>query len=151
MLNHIQRLRNSLDHPEDKAMALQTLTAPTPDDVQHLRQEAGRWLRSLREAAGLSQRELAQAVGFEYYTFISQLEGGRGRLPQGQYMAFAKALNLPLRDFAKTLTRYYDPITYYALFEWEDERDQSTAAAGRGDDIAARLARLEALVANSTR
>src|SRR5690606_39166076 len=44
------------------------------DDVQRLRQEAGRWLRSLREKAGYSQRELARVVGLEYYTFISQIE-----------------------------------------------------------------------------
>jgi transcriptional regulator with XRE-family HTH domain len=129
-------------------MAMQTLTAPKADDVQMLRQEAGRWLRSLREAAGLSQRELAQAVGFEYYTFISQLEGGRGRLPQGQYVAFARALNLPLRDFVKNLTRYYDPITYFALFEWEDGAAEMNDAIEPGDDIASRLARLEAMLAN---
>lgn len=126
-----------------------TLTAPSADDVQRLRQEAGRWLRGLREAAGLSQRELANAVGFEYYTFISQLEGGRGRLPQGQYVAFAKALKLPLRDFVKALTRYYDPITYFALFEWEvDETRPAEGEPKSVNDLADRLARLEALVAN---
>ncbi len=61
-------------------------------EIQMLRQQAGRWLRALRERAGMSQRELAKAVGFEYYTFISQLEGGRGRLPPAQYLAFAEAL-----------------------------------------------------------
>ncbi|WEJ33997.1 helix-turn-helix transcriptional regulator [Devosia sp. SD17-2] len=86
-------------------------------EIQMLRQQAGRWLRALRERTGMSQRELAKAVGFEYYTFISQLEGGRGRLPPTQYVAFAEALDIPLHYFVKTLMRYYDPITYYALFE----------------------------------
>lgn len=122
--------------------------APSADSVQQARSEAGRWLRSLREASGLSQRQLAQAVGFEYYTFISQLESGRGRLPQGQYMAFAEALNIPLRDFVKTLTRYYDPVTYYALFESEEISRPKSGDSSGVDNLAARLERLEALVAN---
>lgn len=126
-------------------------------EIQMLRQQAGRWLRALRERAGLSQRELAEAVGLEYYTFISQLEGGRGRLPPAQYLAFAEALDIPLHDFVKTLMRYYDPITYYALFELPP--GNGAAAIGteappvsKADEegvpgLSVRLARLEALIA----
>ena len=46
-----------------------------------LRREAGKWLKRLRESQGLSQRELARRVSIEYYTFISQIESGRGRIP----------------------------------------------------------------------
>ena len=46
--------------------------------VQQLRQDAGRWLKELRESKRLTQRDLALGVGAEYYTFISQLENGRG-------------------------------------------------------------------------
>ena len=88
-------------------------------ETQVLRQQAGRWLRALRERVGMSQKELASAVGFDYYTFISQLESGRGRLPPGQYIAFSTALQIPLHEFVKTLLRYYDPLTYYALFDAE--------------------------------
>ena len=62
--------------------------------VQQLRREGGRWLRQCREAAGLSQRELAQLVGAEYYTFISQLETGRGRIPPDRYHIWAEALKI---------------------------------------------------------
>ena len=48
--------------------------------TRDLRIKAGRWLRELREKRGLSQRQLAQKVGAEYYTFIYQLEYGRGRI-----------------------------------------------------------------------
>ena len=122
--------------------------APNADSVQQSRNEAGRWLKSLREGAGMSQKQLAQAVGFDYYTFISQLESGRGRLPQGQYMAFSQALKVPLREFVKTMTRYYDPITYYALFESEQEPDVVRSETASRDELTARLERLEALVAN---
>ncbi len=87
--------------------------------TQELRKAAGKWLRELREAQGLSQRELAQLVGVEYYTFISQLETGRGRIPPDKYRVWAEALGLPVREFVKHLFQYYDPITFEILFSDE--------------------------------
>jgi transcriptional regulator with XRE-family HTH domain len=84
--------------------------------VLGLRQQAGRWLRELREARGLSQRGLADRVGAEYYTFISQLESGRGRIPPDRYTAWATALEVDPRIFVQTLMRYYDPVTYEIIF-----------------------------------
>ena len=80
---------------------------------------AGAWLRSLREQRGLSQRQLAVLVKAEYYTFISQLETGRGRVPQDRYLQWAEALGLEPKAFVKTLLSYYDPVTYRILFEAE--------------------------------
>lgn len=85
-------------------------------DVQKLRREAGKWLKSLRENAGLTQRQLAQKVGIEYYTFISQLEVGRGRIPPDRYERWAEALQMKPAVFVKQLMRYYDPETYRLLF-----------------------------------
>jgi transcriptional regulator with XRE-family HTH domain len=85
--------------------------------VLELRQQAGRWLKGLREARGLSQRGLAALVGAEYYTFISQLEAGRGRIPPDRYKAWAEALGVEPRTFVQTLLRYYDPVTYAIVFE----------------------------------
>ncbi len=85
-------------------------------DTQELRKEAGKWLKDLREHIGLSQRQLAKLVGAEYYTFISQLESGRGRVPPDRYLDWAKALEVPPRDFVKTLMQFYDPITFDILF-----------------------------------
>lgn len=85
-------------------------------DVKQLRQDAGRWLKQLREAKGLSQRDLARLVGVEYYTFISQLESGRGRIPPERYAVWAEALGIDPQVFVKELLRYYDPMTYALLF-----------------------------------
>jgi transcriptional regulator with XRE-family HTH domain len=85
-------------------------------EVQDLRREGGRWLKELRERAGLSQRELAAKVGAEYYTFISQLETGRGRIPPDRYTQWAEALGVSARDFVRDLMRYYDPLTHGILF-----------------------------------
>ena len=86
------------------------------DAVLRLRKEAGMLVKKLREAIGLSQRELANKVGFDYYTFISQIESGRGRVPPTAIKAFAEALGVPVRDFAIDLMRCYDPITYELIF-----------------------------------
>ena len=103
------------------------------DEVVELRRAAGRWLKSLREQRGLSQRQMAGAIGAEYYTFVSQIEAGRGRVPPDRYGAWANALGLEPKTLVRTLLRYYDPITYTALFE-EDELAAARSGA-RVDSI----------------
>lgn len=86
------------------------------EEVQELRREGGRFLKELREKQGLSQRQLAVQVGADYYTFISQLETGRGRVPPDRYRIWADALGVDVRDFVKNLMRFYDPQTFEILF-----------------------------------
>lgn len=85
--------------------------------VQELRRSAGLWLKELRERRGLSQRQLAKLVGAEYYTFISQLETGRGRIPPDRYREWAAALQIDPAELVRTMMKYYDPVTYEILFE----------------------------------
>src|ERR1700712_4265015 len=84
-------------------------------DVQELRRAGGSWLRELREPRGLSQRDLGRLVGAEYYTFISQLETGRGRVPPDRYRVWAEALEVDAGAFVRQLLSYYDPVTYDIL------------------------------------
>ena len=86
-------------------------------EVQELRKAAGIWLRELREQASLSQRDLARMVGADNYTFISQLETGRGRVPPDRYAQWASALGVDPKLFVKRLLSFYDPITYGFLFD----------------------------------
>jgi transcriptional regulator with XRE-family HTH domain len=88
-------------------------------ETSELRQAAGLWLKEKREAAGLSQRELARILDFEYYTFISQLENGRGRVPANKYRDYAGALGLDEKVFVKNLLMFYDPVSYEILFNDE--------------------------------
>ena len=85
-------------------------------DVKRLRKEAGEWLRMLRERQNLSQRQLASKVGIDYYTFVSQLETGHGRIPPDRYQAWADALGVDAQLFVRQLMRYYDPVTHDLLF-----------------------------------
>jgi transcriptional regulator with XRE-family HTH domain len=80
---------------------------PLATSSQKLQREAGNWLRQLRESRGLSQRELAKIVDAEYYTLISQLEHGRGRIPPDRYLLWADALGVEPHEFIRELISYY--------------------------------------------
>lgn len=86
------------------------------DATKSLRTELGAWLKDLRTDAGLSQRELANVLLLDYYTFISQLENGRGKIPPSRYSDWAKALGQNPKDFVVKLMSCYDPITYDILY-----------------------------------
>lgn len=107
----------------------QRLSSP---EVQELRREGGRLLKRLREAQGLSQRELCALVGAGVYTFISQIETGRGRIPPEKLRVWAAALGLPAADFAKMILPYYDPETFAVLFG-----DQELPSEASGGEAAA--------------
>ena len=84
---------------------------------KQLRKQAGTWLKELRGRAGLSQIQLADVLGFKYYTFISQVENGFGRVPVESMEAWAKALGADPSHFAKQLLSFYEPELYRLLFE----------------------------------
>ena len=84
--------------------------------AHELRREGGRWLKEKREQAKLSQRQLAANVGAEYYTLISQLETGRGRVASDHYLVWSEALGVPHEEFVRAMLRFYDPVTYDILF-----------------------------------
>jgi transcriptional regulator with XRE-family HTH domain len=85
-------------------------------ETKSLRREAGRWLKGVRESAGLTQADLALRLGLRYYTFISQVESGVGRVPIEMQGAWAGAVGLDPGDFARTLLRHYEPELHRLLF-----------------------------------
>jgi len=88
----------------------------SPEASKEHRLELGVWLRELREAQGLSQRDLSDALGLDYYTFISQLENGRGKIPSNRYRDWANALGQDTKTFVRKLLMHYDPVSYEILF-----------------------------------
>lgn len=93
--------------------------ARTAPEARLLRKEAGRWLQELRRAAGLSQMDLAARLGLRYYTFVSQVENGFGRVPSESMEAWAACLGVPTPDFARRLLSFYDPELHRLLFGGE--------------------------------
>ncbi len=94
-----------------------TQNIPAPATSSELRKQAGKWLREQRCKVGLSQRELACKVNMEYYTFISQIEAGRGRVPAERFRDWAAALEVDPKEFALSLMKYYDPHTFELVFD----------------------------------
>jgi transcriptional regulator with XRE-family HTH domain len=72
---------------------------PVPQ-ARERRKQAGNWLKELRTRAGLSQIDLAQALGLKYYTFVSQVENGFGRVPTESLESWARALGVEPSAFA---------------------------------------------------
>ena len=96
------------------ARARQAETVPKGAEARKL---AGAWLQERRKAAGLSQIELAARLGLKYYTFVSQVENGFGRVPAAGMEAWARALNIPPAEFARHLLVWYEPELHKMLFE----------------------------------
>ena len=90
--------------------------AKAAPEAKILRKQAGTWLKELRAKSGLSQVQLAERLGLKYYTFISQVENGFGRVPTESMEAWAAALGVNARDFARELISYYDPELHRLLF-----------------------------------
>lgn len=91
--------------------------AKAAPEAKLLRKDAGAWLKALRNRAGLSQVELAHRLGLKYYTFISQVENGFGRVPTEAMERWANALGESPSSFARKLLAFYDPELHRLLFE----------------------------------
>jgi transcriptional regulator with XRE-family HTH domain len=88
-------------------------------EAKAMRRRAGTWLKELRARAGLSQLQLAERLGLKYYTFVSQVENGFGRVPTESMEAWARALGVAPPAFARQLLSFYDPELHRLLFEAE--------------------------------
>lgn len=98
-------------------MGQQSHFAKGSDKAKQARREAGTWLKELRGHAGMSQIQLAERLGYKYYTFIAQVENGYGRVPTEGMEAWAQALGVKPAAFARQLLSHYDPELYRLLFE----------------------------------
>ena len=95
---------------------LRPVEKPAPKGLE-LRKKAGAWLQEQRKAAGLSQIDLAARLGLKYYTFVSQVENGFGRVPTDSMEDWARALGIAPADFARHLLQFYEPELSRLLFE----------------------------------
>ena len=87
------------------------------DDPKELRRRLGTWLKHRREDAGLTQAELAELLGLRYYSFISQVENGIGRIPQDLYAPWARALRIDNVEFSENVLKHIEPGLHGLLFD----------------------------------
>jgi len=76
------------------------------------RKELGKYLRALRVGKEWTQVEAAKQLGYEWFTFITQVEGGHARVPTAAWERWADTYGVTVRDFAMKLLRHYDPHLY---------------------------------------
>lgn len=87
------------------------------------RRRMGQIIKALREREGMTQIEMAKAVGQEYFTFISQVETGQSKIPSRDIAIWARALAVQAEDLAKECLKHYDPLLFETLFPGEDPDD----------------------------
>lgn len=85
-------------------------------NAKKLRSKAGAYLKGLRIAADLTQKELAERSGLNWFTMVGQIESGKVRLPPEKYVSMARALNVEPSELVKKVLPFYDPFTFSALF-----------------------------------
>lgn len=85
-------------------------------DAAELKRKAGTYVKTLREAAGMTQLELAKELGFRYCSTISQVENGKSRLPPKRMSDWARAVGADQKAFGRRLLSFYDPHTWEILF-----------------------------------
>ena len=111
----VERSRNGVAREMTGPVTQMRFANATPES-KLLRKEAGAWLQAMRKRAGLSQIQLSERLGLKYYTFISQVENGFGRVPSDSMEMWAEALGIAPRDFARHLLSFYDPALHALLF-----------------------------------
>lgn len=102
-------------------------TSPIDKDARrnHLRKQAGVWLKQKREEAGLTQKDLAAVLDLKIYTFVAQIEQGKGRIPFERYGDWAKALRMDEYDFTVKALSYYEPSIFDIMVVGASRRSNS--------------------------
>lgn len=76
----------------------------------------GKYLKRKRTDAGLTQNDLGKLLGFDYYTFVSQVETGSAALPEDCIAAWADALGIDAPELAKRVIAHLHPDLFAALY-----------------------------------
>ena len=97
----------------------------TTPEAKALRVEAGKYLKELRKSLSLNQKELADKVGIEFFTFVSQVEIGAAQMPPGLLKKWADALKIDHKEFATELLKYYQPEYFEMIFGGKARRKPS--------------------------
>jgi transcriptional regulator with XRE-family HTH domain len=77
----------------------------------------GDYIRELRLGRGMTQTELAKAVGVSHKASISAIEVGRNVVPAERYIQFAEALGVPKEEFVEEILRHTNPWAHAVLFK----------------------------------
>lgn len=77
----------------------------------------GSIIKAAREKSGYTQKALADSLGLEYYTMISQMELGYVSIPPALWIGLCSTLGLDRSEFVLRCLREYQPDVYKSLFD----------------------------------
>ena len=83
----------------------------------------GGLIKEAREKSGFTQKALAEAIGLDYYTMISQMELGYVSVPPALWVVIARTLDMGRVDFVLRCILAYQPDLYEALFDRRGRSD----------------------------
>jgi transcriptional regulator with XRE-family HTH domain len=130
----------------DASLAAARLVLPKPEQRKALA-KAGDLLRAAREAAGLSVREVGDAIDLKDPALLALVENGKAALPFEIILRLASILGRhdPL-SFVMRFTRAYNPVVWRALEDLgigrlavQAGREREFANLYRGHDAARKL------------
>lgn len=84
---------------------------------QKNRGNLGLRLKEARTAEGYTQKALADALGIEYYTMVSQMELGYISIPATLWGPIADVLKMNKSEWVLLCLSEYQPEVYRALFD----------------------------------
>lgn len=88
----------------------------SPDKRRRNQENLGTIIKNARSKTGHTQKSLADAIGIEYYTMISQLELGYISIPPALWRPLGIALKLDLEEWVLLCLSEVQPEVYSSLF-----------------------------------
>lgn len=89
----------------------------SPQRIEKNRDNLGSELKTHRTKEGYTQKALADALGLEYYTMISQMELGYISIPPSLWLPIAMTLHMNASTWVLRCLKEYQPEVYGALFQ----------------------------------
>lgn len=93
-----------------------SLTKRSDPSARLMRKRFGKLIAEWRTEAGLTQRDIAAELGYDYYTQVSQIERGLARIPPEDVDVWARLLRQDPKEFAKQVLYWTDPHIYRAIY-----------------------------------
>jgi len=90
---------------------------------QRNKNNLGAILKEARVKEGYTQKALADALGLEYYTMISQMELGYIAIPANLWVPLADVLRMDKSEWVLWCVNEYFPDVHRALFDHRSNRE----------------------------
>lgn len=91
--------------------------------IRRNKDNLGTELKEARTREGYTQKALADALGLEYYTMVSQMELGYISIPPVLWLKLARVLHMSEEEWVLKCLREYQPDVFEALFRNKSLRE----------------------------